>query len=178
MIHRVLVPTDFSERSARALRAARDTFPDADVRVIYALDRADRENGLTRACCELQAEGDGTLPDEREMIQRFDMNMRDRLERFVLKACNSTNISTTYVFGDVVGVILEAAQRWQVDLIYMGTHDYHGLERLLYGSVAEAVIQRATVPVLIHKEYDTSSTGASLRRARRFDREVREMRLS
>lgn len=178
MIHRVLVPTDFSERSERALRFARDNFPEAQIHVIYALDWADREHGITQACVEMQSEGATVLPEERELIKRFDTDLRDRLERFVRNAIRADQVTTSYLFGDVVTVILETAQRWQADLICMATHDYRGLERMVFGSVAEAVIHRAKIPVLIKKEFDATSTGAKIRLGRRFNREAREMSLS
>jgi nucleotide-binding universal stress UspA family protein len=178
MIHRVLVPTDFSERSERALRFARDHFPDSQIHVIYALDRADREYGITQACFEMRSEGATTLPTERELIKRFDMDLRDRLERFVCNAIRADQVTSSYLFGDAVTVILETAQRWQADLICMTTHDYRGLERMVFGSVAQAVMQRAKIPVLIEKEFEATSTGAKVRLARRFDRQAREMQLS
>jgi nucleotide-binding universal stress UspA family protein len=178
MIHRVLVPTDFSERSERALRFARENFPDSQIHVIYALDWADREHGITQACLEMQSEGAVTIPAERELIKRFDTDLRDRLERFVRNAIRADQVTTSYLFGDVVTVILETAQRWHADLICMATHDHRGLERMVFGSVAEAVMQHAKIPVLIEKEFEATSTGAKIRLGRRFNREARETSLS
>jgi nucleotide-binding universal stress UspA family protein len=45
--------------------------------------------------------------------------------------------------------IVEAAKRWEADLIVMGTHGRHGIQHLVLGSVAEAVIRSAPVPVLL-----------------------------
>jgi nucleotide-binding universal stress UspA family protein len=44
--------------------------------------------------------------------------------------------------------ILRAARRQRADLIVIGTHGRTGLGRVFMGSVAERVLQRATVPVL------------------------------
>jgi nucleotide-binding universal stress UspA family protein len=178
MIHRVLVPTNFSERSEQTLRFARENFPDSQIHVIHALDRVAREHGITQACFEMRSEGATTLPEERELIKRFDTNLRDRLERFVRNAIRADQVTSSYLFGDVVSVILETAQHWQADLICMATHDYRGLERMVFGSVAEAVMQRAQIPVLIEKEFAASLTGAKIRLGRRFNREAREMNLS
>lgn len=46
-------------------------------------------------------------------------------------------------------VILEAAQNESADLIVMSTHGRSGLNRLLYGSVAEAVLRGTRIPVLL-----------------------------
>ncbi len=45
--------------------------------------------------------------------------------------------------------ILSAADRVGADMIVMGTHGRSGLSRLVLGSVAEAVLRRAVVPVLV-----------------------------
>jgi nucleotide-binding universal stress UspA family protein len=45
--------------------------------------------------------------------------------------------------------ILEAARRTRPAMIVMGTHGRTGLRRALLGSVAEEVLRRAPVPVLI-----------------------------
>jgi nucleotide-binding universal stress UspA family protein len=46
-------------------------------------------------------------------------------------------------------LIIATAAEEQVDLIVMSTHGRAGLTRLLYGSVAEAVLRGATVPVMM-----------------------------
>ncbi len=54
--------------------------------------------------------------------------------------------------GDPAEAILQVAESDQVDLIVMSTHGRRGLTRLLMGSVAEAVVRRATCPVLTVKQ--------------------------
>lgn len=46
-------------------------------------------------------------------------------------------------------VIVREAERWQADLIAMGTHGRRGVARALLGSVAEHVLRHAPVPVLL-----------------------------
>jgi len=60
--------------------------------------------------------------------------------------------------GDPAGQILALAEDIQADLILVGTHGRHGLERLLVGSVAERVVRSATCPVLVMRPrtYDAS----------------------
>jgi nucleotide-binding universal stress UspA family protein len=45
--------------------------------------------------------------------------------------------------------IVRAAREWQADLVVIGSHGRGGLERMLMGSVAEAVLRQAPCPVLI-----------------------------
>jgi nucleotide-binding universal stress UspA family protein len=50
--------------------------------------------------------------------------------------------------GDIVSSILEAQKKYQPDLLVMATHGRRGLSRMFLGSVAEAVVRKATCPVL------------------------------
>ena len=47
--------------------------------------------------------------------------------------------------------ILEAARETKADLIAMSTHGRSGLGRLMFGSVAEAVLRHADVPVFLFR---------------------------
>src|SRR5262249_52164400 len=58
-------------------------------------------------------------------------------------------IETAVIPGEAADVIVEEAQRRHADLIVMTTHGRSGLGRWLYGSVAEAVLARSLVPVLL-----------------------------
>ena len=49
--------------------------------------------------------------------------------------------------GDPRSVLLDLADSWKADLIVMGSHGRHGLDRLLLGSVSEAVAMHATCSV-------------------------------
>ena len=50
--------------------------------------------------------------------------------------------------GDPAGEILRVAEEIAADCIVLGTHGRSGLFRLLMGSVAEAVLRKASCPVL------------------------------
>jgi nucleotide-binding universal stress UspA family protein len=52
-------------------------------------------------------------------------------------------------FRRIDEVILEAARDQQADLLVLGTQGRGGVERLLLGSVAEAVARHATLPVML-----------------------------
>jgi nucleotide-binding universal stress UspA family protein len=49
----------------------------------------------------------------------------------------------------VAECIIQEAERSGADLIAMGTHGRHGVQHLVLGSVAEGVIRRAAIPVLL-----------------------------
>lgn len=45
--------------------------------------------------------------------------------------------------------ILKTAQTWEADLIVMGTHGRTGLRHLFVGSVAEHIIRKSNIPVMV-----------------------------
>jgi len=53
--------------------------------------------------------------------------------------------------GDVAAAILQEAREMNYDAIVMGTHGRTGVNRLLMGSVAEAVVREAPCPVVTVK---------------------------
>jgi nucleotide-binding universal stress UspA family protein len=50
---------------------------------------------------------------------------------------------------DAVSSVLDIARRRKADLIILGSHGRSGIPRALIGSVAEGIIRRATIPVLV-----------------------------
>ncbi|MFI5345971.1 MAG: universal stress protein [Elusimicrobiota bacterium] len=60
----------------------------------------------------------------------------------------SARLKLRTVRGWPPSALLNLATPERADLLVMGTHGYAGLDRLLTGSVAEAVIRRAGIPVL------------------------------
>ena len=55
-------------------------------------------------------------------------------------------------FGEAVPEILAGAREVEADLIAMTTHGRGGLGRLLFGSVAEAVLRQAEIPVFMMRQ--------------------------
>ena len=54
--------------------------------------------------------------------------------------------------GDAVSQILAGALEVEADLIAMTTHGRGGLGRLMFGSIAEAVLRQAEVPVFLLRQ--------------------------
>ncbi len=58
-------------------------------------------------------------------------------------------IATEVIEGYPKYVIPEEAERWEADLIVVGSHGYRGLKRLWLGSVSHAVVSHAKCSVAI-----------------------------
>jgi nucleotide-binding universal stress UspA family protein len=59
--------------------------------------------------------------------------------------------------GSAADEIVATAQQQHVDLIVISTHGSTGLERLVFGSVAERVVRLATVPVLTVRQNEAAA---------------------
>jgi nucleotide-binding universal stress UspA family protein len=64
-------------------------------------------------------------------------------------------VTTTVRQGEPVEQILAAARAAEADLIAMTTHGRSGLSRLLFGSIAAAVLTRAEIPVFMMRQTET-----------------------
>ena len=62
-------------------------------------------------------------------------------------------IRNKVLIGDVAEQIVEYATGLEADLIIMGTHGYKGLEKIMFGSVADKVVRSALCPVTTINPY-------------------------
>lgn len=70
------------------------------------------------------------------------------MENFVAENFGDVKAEGRIVIGYAAEEILNLADKEQVDVIVMGTHGRKGIDRILFGSVAEKVVKSATQPVL------------------------------
>ena len=92
-------------------------------------------------------EGQGTREAELDAEQQAG----DYLQRTVdfLRRSGLKRVCKRVWYGDADQAIANAATRERADLIAMSTHGRTGLDWLRFGSVAEGVVRRAPVPVLL-----------------------------
>ena len=57
-------------------------------------------------------------------------------------------VEADVVVGYATEEILAAADKYNADIIVMGTHGRKGIDRILFGSVAEKVVTQSKIPVL------------------------------
>ncbi len=79
-------------------------------------------------------------------IDEAEGYLADLAERL---ASRGLAVETGVPFGSAADWILEEIALRKADLVVMATHDRTGPDRWLHGSVAESVISRAAVPVLL-----------------------------
>jgi len=69
-------------------------------------------------------------------------------------------VTASVVPGDPAEEILNYVGAHGIELVVIGTHGRKGLDRVLFGSVAERVIKSATVPVFVVNPYGISEEQA------------------
>jgi nucleotide-binding universal stress UspA family protein len=139
MYDRILVPVDGSPASTAALTEALGFARGQNARVL-----------LVYACEPLQyilAEGPIDLSAE---VRRQGELLLSAAAAAAEKAGVTAETSLMEASDRrVPEAIVDEATRWGANLIAMGTHGRRGFAHLLLGSVAEGVLRRATVPVLL-----------------------------
>lgn len=70
------------------------------------------------------------------------------MNAFVAENLPGLEVTGKVVTGYPAEEILEQAEAEEADLIVMGTHGRKGIDRILFGSVAEKVVKTAKCPVL------------------------------
>jgi len=137
---RILCGVDFSERSSDAIKLA-------------ALIANGAAAGLTcvhARPAEAPAYFTGSAVSELER-QRRDALVKDHgaVRAFADRAAVGAGADVRVGEGEPAAVILDAAAETGADLIVVGTRGRSGIGRLWLGSVAEAVVKQASVPVLV-----------------------------
>ncbi len=70
------------------------------------------------------------------------------MDNFVSENFPGINAKSHVLIGYAAEEIVRKAEEENADLIVMGTHGRKGLDRILFGSVAEKVVKNAKPPVL------------------------------
>jgi nucleotide-binding universal stress UspA family protein len=140
----ILVPTDLSEPAAHALRYASALGQrfGAHLLVIYADPFAVPVDLTISAAGAFDVSRDELVDVAREELQAF-------AEANILR---TVPYDLRVLIGTPIDAIVTQATETGADLIVMGTHGRTGLRRLLVGSVSEAVMRLAPVPVIVVHE--------------------------
>ena len=83
--------------------------------------------------------------DEAGLIRKAEQAMGHFINEHFKKP---GELVTKAVTGDPAKEVVKYTDAQSIDLIIMGTHGKHGLDRGLYGSVTDLVLRYAKVPVL------------------------------
>ena len=144
-MRKILVPVDFSENSTKLLQHAVDMAgkSGANIVVVYVVEGLDKYSGLSIPHISL-------TEVEKELVQSAKSKMELFLEENLEPSVPHEGVVLN---GDIVEEINNFAANEGVDMIIMGTHGYKGLEKIVFGSVAERIVKTAPCPVLTCNPY-------------------------
>jgi nucleotide-binding universal stress UspA family protein len=142
---KILLPVDLSDVSPKMVPFVKSVARkwDAQIHLLFAVRVLEHYTAMY-------------VPDvsiaklEQEMIQGAER----KLEEFAQEHFGQfKDVSASVVSGDAAEQIIKFVNDNDIDLIVMGTHGRKGLERVLFGSVAERVLKTSPVPVLSVNPY-------------------------
>ena len=82
-------------------------------------------------------------------LQASSLSARQELAQLAHSAtARDLKVHTILKFGAIGEQVLDVLKREKADLLVLGTHAGHGLEKLLMGSTAEALFRSSPVPVM------------------------------
>jgi len=90
----------------------------------------------------------GEIPPPRALYEDQEKAARAKLEDIAKQRLGGLKSELHLYTGDVITSILEALIKYQPDLVVVATHGRTGIARLFLGSVAEAIVRKASCPVL------------------------------
>ncbi|RJP22500.1 MAG: universal stress protein [Deltaproteobacteria bacterium] len=146
MFSKILLPSDFSECSADAARAARRLAEHFGSRltVLHVLDEPAAFDPMFR----------GEVPVEL-LRGRMEQYAREGMERFVDTHFQGIpDVATLTASGVPYREIIRTARETGAGLIVIGTHGRTGVEHVIFGSTAEKVVRMAPCPVLSVRQGD------------------------
>jgi len=138
---RLLVPLDGSEKAYDALAYAIEQFPHAEITVLNVL------------LIEPPAASEGAIivMDEgiRQTAENAAEEIFERAHELAAEHGYEGELETETADGKPANAIVERAD--EADTVVMGTHGRVGVGQKLLGSVAETVVRRSPVPVVVVK---------------------------
>jgi len=145
-IKKILFPCDLTKNSSKILP--------------YVLSVSEKYNSMIYLLHVVEglSKWEGGFYDSRSSMDMYQKEIHKRIERFMDRLCEEQlqscpNFHRRRVSGDPATEILKTIDSEGIDLVIMGTHGRKGLEDTIFGSVAENVMKKSSVPVLVINPY-------------------------
>ncbi|WP_227132687.1 universal stress protein [Halorubellus salinus] len=152
MVDRVLVPFDGAPLSRRALEWAAEEFPEATIHVLYVVDQQ-RDPTASEGWGDHPGEWEDWLADRESYADElFEMATAIATDR-------GATVETTVRIGRVVRETLDEVEEFDADLVVVGLHGRSSFVDVVAGDVAEAIVHRSPVPVVVVRNPPETTEG-------------------
>ncbi|NJB68197.1 nucleotide-binding universal stress UspA family protein [Desulfobaculum xiamenense] len=137
-VNRILCAVDFSEHSEKVAEYAETLAKcmTAEVVVFYAAPTLEHYAGFDVPASKLNA-----------LVGDIAEGARKSMEEFMSRHFKDVSARSHVTTGYPSDEILHAARDFDCDIIVIGSHGRTGLNRIIFGSVAEKVVKSAPCPV-------------------------------
>lgn len=144
-IKKILVPVDLSDVSTILLQYANDMAQKFSASLIFLVVAEDlySYSGLPV--------GISLDPLDKDVVQYTQERMKSFIEEN--RHHLTVEFESIVLSGHPAQEIINFAAREKTDIIIIGTHGFTGLDRMIFGSIAEKVIKMAPCPVLVINTY-------------------------
>lgn len=138
---RILFPVDFSESSAKIVPYVQTVAKkfDSEIHILFVARILDYFTGIYVPAPSITTMEKDIIDGAEKRLYEF---MDEHLRAFA-------NTKTAVVAGDASEEIIKYIEDRHIDLVIMGTHGRKGLDKVIFGSVAERVVKTAPVPVMV-----------------------------
>ncbi|MBC8290803.1 MAG: universal stress protein [Planctomycetes bacterium] len=143
-LNKILVPTDFSEHSARAVRYGAELAAKfgAELHLLHCVEQTPI----------LYGEGGAWISPE--SIVELQAAADQQLQDVPVDPSEGVTVVRKCVDGHPFVEVIRYAKAEETDLIVIGTHGRGAIAHLLLGSVAEKVVRKAPCPVLTVRDQE------------------------
>ena len=143
-IKRILFPIDFTDNSSRIIPYVLSVSEkyDAAIYLLHVVEDFSQWGGYDISDLRM-----GRYQEFQEEAFKGAEKTLERVCEEQLQGC--PNSQKRVLTGDPAKEILKFIESEEIDMVIMGTHGRKGLEHVFFGSVAENVLRRSPVPVLV-----------------------------
>ena len=141
MYQRILFPVDLTESSEKLVP-----------HVVTMMDRFNAQLHVLYVVRVFQYFTNIYVPNpsidlfETELVEGAHKKMNEFMSAYFSRYDNA---HSEVMLGDPSDAVLNYTREHNMDMVIMGTHGRKGLDRVIFGSVAERVIKGAHIPVLV-----------------------------
>lgn len=140
-IKKILCPTDFSEPSFKAVKAASDLAEkfSAEMILLHVVSPVPLPSATT------PPSGFNVALYQDELKKSAENSMNETAKKYI---ADDVNYDGKIIHGSPAERITKTAEEENCDMIVIATHGLTGWKHMVFGSVAEKVVRSSSVPVL------------------------------